>query len=683
MSTGSSRPGPPPLGAHWDGSTTTFRVASRHATALDLEFDAPGGAQRIPLTRLDDRTWQAQVPAPPGTRYGYRAAGPWSPAEGHLFNPRKLLLDPWARMVDGPVRWHPSLRIADHHADGHLTPSDLDSAPAMPRSVVVAPGAPLATPRPNVPWRDTIIYECHVKGMTVLHPKVPPPLRGTYLGLASDPVIQHLTALGVTAVELLPVHPASDNAHVVRRGLANYWGYASLAFFAPDRRFASVPGEEIAEFREMVARFHAAGIEVLLDVVYNHSGEGGIDGCTAVFRGFDNATWYRHRAGGGYEDFTGCGNTLDFRQPIVRQLVRDSLACWAQEMGVDGFRFDLASTLGRNAEALERATPWLEELRDDPALKGCKLIAEPWDLGPDGYRQGLFPSGWSEWNGRYRDEVRRFWRGDGSVADLATRLSGSSDVFAASDRTPQASVNFVTCHDGFTLADLVSYERKHNVGNGEANRDGTDWSESQNFGREGPSADDTVEALRERTMRNLLATLAFSLGVPMLNQGDEHARTQSGNNNPWCQDNALAWMPWNGDARARRMEAFTRDLLTLRRRYGVFRRTAFLHVQDMHDARALWLTREAKEMTVADWEDPAVRLLVVALQSGIADDASRHGWVLLVVNGSPEDDRVRLPEGVADNWRLVFSTAEQRGELGAGVIDVPGCSVQLFEACGA
>jgi glycogen operon protein len=666
------------LGAYWDGSTTSFRVASRHATALELELDMPGGVRRIPLARVDDLTWHAQAPAPPGTRYGYRVAGPWSPAEGHLFNPHKLLLDPWALMVDGPVRWHPSLSVA-RRVDGQLEPSDIDSGPVMPRSVVLERAAPIAAPRPNVPWRDTIIYECHVKGMTALHPEVPPALRGTYLGLASDPVIRHLSALGVTAVELLPVHPGSDNAHVVQRGLANYWGYASLAFFAPDRRFASVPGEEVTEFREMVARLHAAGIEVLLDVVYNHSGEGGVDGCTAVFRGLDNATWYRHRPGGGYEDFTGCGNTLDFREPVVRQLVRDSLAYWARDMGVDGFRFDLAPTLGRNADAPDSGTmPWLEELRDDPALKGRKLIAEPWDLGPGGYRQGRFPPGWSEWNGRYRDAVRRFWRGHGTIAELATRVSGSSDLFAPSERTPQGSVNFVACHDGFTLADLVSYERKHNVGNGEGNRDGADWSESQNFGREGPSADGTVEALRERTMRNLLATLMFSLGVPMLSQGDEHARTQSGNNNPWCQDNALAWMPWNNDARARRVEAFTRELVALRRRYGVFRRTAFLHVQDMHDARALWLTRDAKEMTVADWEDPTARLLVVALQTGIADDASRHGWVLLVVNGSPEPDHVRLPEGLADRWHLVLTTGEEPAANDGG-LEVPARSVVLFE----
>lgn len=671
--------GPLPLGAHWDGAGTTFQVHSVHATAVELELETSAGVRFVSLTPAGNHRWSARVAdAPPGTRYGYRVSGPWLPAQGHLFNPRKLLLDPWARMVDGPVRWHPALRVARHAAGGLLMPSSDDSGPVMPRSVVVAPRPKRPAPRVHPPRRDTLIYECHVKGMTALHPQVPPALRGTWAGLASPPVIAHLLGLGVTAVELLPVQPASDSALLVRNGLGNYWGYASLAFFAPDRRFAVVPGNEVEEFREMVDQFHDAGIDVLLDVVFNHTGEGGLDGCTAAFRGFDNAEWYRLQHDGAYEDFTGCGNTLDFRKPVVRDLVRDCLRFWVGEMGVDGFRFDLAPTLGRNGGD-DSAMPFLEELAADPGLAGVQLIAEPWDLGPDGYRQGRFPPGWAEWNGRYRDAVRRFWRGAGSVAELATRLSGSSDLFAGNGRTPGASVNFVTSHDGFTLHDLVSFERKHNVANGEGNWDGADWSESQNFGTEGPSADPAVQALRERTMRNLLATLAFSLGVPMLSHGDEHARTQSGNNNPWCQDNALAWMPWGGDARARRMEEFTREVFALRRRYGVLHRTAFLHVRDVHDARALWLTRDAREMTVADWEDPSLQLLVVALQTGISAGPAPHGWMLLVLNAAPDPVRVSWPADLAPAWSLMLATGE-RPMPDAGGVDVPGRCVLLFEA---
>jgi glycogen operon protein len=669
-----------PLGAFWDGAATTFRIQSRHATGITLELEYPElDAHRIPLARIAADAWEVTVSgAAPGTRYAYRVDGPWDPRAGHLFNPAKLVLDPWARLIDGPLRWHPALRVGRHEPGGLLARDPDDSAPYLPRAVVAEPWTqPPRRTDHRRPWRDTVIYECHVKGMTALHPGVPPHLRGTYAGLASDAIIEHLNSLGVTAVELLPVHPATDNAHLVRSGLTNYWGYASVAFFAPDRRLASVPGRELTEFRAMVAALHAAGLEVILDVVYNHTGEGSIDGCTATFRGLDNTQWYRISDGGGYEDVTGCGNTLDFRQPGVRRLVRDSLACWAGE-GVDGFRFDLAPTLARTGAGGEILPSFLEELRDDPALQGCRLIAEPWDLGPDGYQQGRFPLGWAEWNGRYRDGVRRFWRGSGSVAELATRISGSSDLFAPSGRTPEASINFVTCHDGFTLLDLVCYARKHNVANGEGNRDGADWSESQNFGVEGPTASPEVTALRERTMRNLVATLAFSLGVPMLSHGDEHGRTQSGNNNPWCQDNALAWMPWHGDARARRMEAFVRQVLALRRRYGVFRRTAFLHVQDTHDARAVWLTRHGREMRVEDWQDPANQLLVVALQTGVEDGPVEHAWVLLLLNGHADAVEVALPDGLASRWTLVLSTAE-RPMPREGTVLVPARAVLLLE----
>jgi len=676
-------PSTQPPGAHWDGAATTFRVLSAGATAVELQLESSAGASRVPLARAADGAWEARVAgASPGTRYGYRVSGPWAPAEGHLFNPNKLLLDPWARMIDGQVRWHPALQCATR-VGSDLLPSADDSAPMMPRAVVADAPRPASRLAPHGTSRDTIIYECHVKGMTALHPGVPASLRGTYLGLASDPVIEHFHRLGVTAVELMPIHPASASARLVREGLVNYWGYDSLAFFAPDQRFAAVPGRERAEFREMVERLHHAGLEVILDVVFNHSGEGGLDGCTATFRGFDNAHWYRLQPDGGYEDFTGCGNTLDFRRVLVQDMAREALRHWVTDMGVDGFRFDLAPTLGRNRDD-DPAMPFLEALAADPVLAGVRLIAEPWDLGPDGYRQGRFPGGWAEWNGRYRDTVRRFWKGTGSVAELATRLAGSSDLFAGSGRLPTASVNFITCHDGFTLHDLVSYNHKHNAANGEGNRDGSDHSDSWNHGVEGPTDDALVSQRRERAMRNLLATLALSLGTPMLSHGDEHARTQSGNNNPWCQDNAVSWMPWVGDARAARMERFVAEVLALRQRYGVFRRTNFLHVMDHHDARSIWLTRHGTEMSQEDWKDGMNPLLVVALQTGIGGGPVSHGWVLLVLNAG-EDAAVRLPallEGA--DWRMVLDTASWPDTVPVGnQVGVVAGSFVVLEAVGA
>lgn len=672
--------GSPTPGAHWDGAATTFCVLSTHATAIELQLEAASGATRVPLTRTRDDVWHARVDgAAPGTRYGYRVSGPWAPAEGHLFNPHKLLLDPWARMIDGPVRWHPALRCAIM-ADGARVPSPDDSAPVMPRAVVASMSPPASRLARSSATHDTVIYECHVKGMTALHPGVPESIRGTYLGLASDPLVEHFRRLGVTAIELMPIHPASSSARLARYGLANYWGYDSLAFFAPDQRFATAPGRERAEFREMVERLHHAGLEVILDVVFNHSGEGGIDGCTATFRGFDNASWYRLRPDGGYEDFTGCGNTLDFRRAGVRAMVQASLRHWVTDMGVDGFRFDLAPALGRNLDD-DPAMPFLEVLAADPVLAGVRLVAEPWDLGPDGYRLGRFPRGWAEWNGRYRDAIRHFWRGTGSVAEVATRLAGSSDLYAQSGRPPTDSVNYVTCHDGFTLNDLVSYDRKHNAANGEDNRDGPDFEGNWNGGVEGPTGHEEVTRRRERAMRNLLATLAFSLGTPMLSHGDEHARTQSGNNNPWCQDNAVAWMPWTGDARAARMERFVTEVLALRRRYGVFRRTNFLHVMDHHDARSIWLTRHGTEMSLEDWKDGMNPLLVVALQTGIAEGPASHGWVLLALNAG-EDVVVEVPTLFAGvRWRQVFNSAAwpEVAEVGT-TIGVPGRSVVLLEA---
>lgn len=668
----------PALGALWDGTSTTFRLFSRNATRVELEL---AGGVRRDLTRVGDATWTLTVAeAVPGTRYGFRVHGPFDPARGHLFNPAKRLLDPWSLRISGAARWSPSMRCAVRRADGSIEPDVSDSGGEAPWSVITPVPSPVAPLERPTPWRDTLIYECHVKGMTALHPHVPPRLRGTWLGLGSPPVIAHLRSLGVTAVELLPVNPACDNALTVRNGLTNYWGYATIAFLAPDARFAVVPGREIEEFQAMVTLLHEAGIEVLVDVVFNHSGEGGIEGTTVSFRGLDNATYYWLRHDGSYEDFTGCGNTMDFRSPVVQGMVRDCLAWWSGVMGVDGFRFDLAPVLGRSADGFSGA--FLEALRSDPVLRDRKLIAEPWDLGPDGYRLGQFPSGWGEWNGRYRDDIRRFWRGAGLRGDVATRLAGSSDLFAPA-RSPEASINFIACHDGFTLRDLVTYAAKHNVANGEGNRDGADWSESQNLGFEGPSADPSILQARTRIMRAMLATLAFSLGVPMLSHGDEFGRTQSGNNNPWCQDNALTWMPWLPTRDATDMLEFTREVLALRRRYGVFRRTAFLHVGDEHgiDARARWLREDGREMAQDDWDDVSRGFLAVALRTGIGD---KVGTVLLAMNRSAEDAPLALPPAPGDSWRLVMDSAAwpRMDEVGTSVL-VAARSVVLLEAIGA
>ena len=673
----------PPLGASWDGSATTFRIFSDNATSVDLVLE-DAGAPRLPMERDGGGTWQLRtVLARPGTRYGFRASGPWNPEAGHLFNPAKLLLDPYARALDGAVRWHESLRIARHEtAHSPLHPDPADSAAHLPRSVVVADDFDWRGDRPpEVPWSESVIYECHVRGMTALHPGVPAPLRGTWLGLASAPVIEHLRSLGVTAVELLPVQPAADSALLVRNGLTNYWGYATIGFFAPDRRFASVAGRERHEFREMVRLLHAAGMEVLLDVVYNHTGEGGVDGPTVAFRGLDNAAYYRlrHDGGGMYEDFTGCGNTIDVRHPSVRRLILDSLRFWVAEMHVDGFRFDLAPVLGRDPTAFDAGAAFFTEIAADPVLRGTKLIAEPWDLGPAGYQQGGFPQPFAEWNGRFRDTVRQFWRGVGGVNDLATRLSGSSDLFPP-PRAPQSSVNFIACHDGFTLHDLVSYERKHNLANGERNRDGADWNESRNWGIEGPTADAQVLELRTRAMRSLMATLVLSLGVPMLNQGDEVGRTQQGNNNPWNQDNASSWLPWISSPASELMLSFTRRLLALRRRYRVFRRLEFLPEHESTGAVAHWLDRSAAVMTEACWNDRGRNALAVLLQTGV--EGARDGddvRLLLALNGGALGAQQQLPEGA---WRLVLDTTHpgSEGDSMAGAVNVPGGGLLLLES---
>ncbi len=671
---------PAPLGATFDGAGTNFAIFSAHGIGVELCLFEPGAAARVPLAERTGDVWHAYLPdVRPGQRYGYRVYGPYAPADGHRFNPAKLLLDPYARAIDGAFPWDDALHDFARDSEGaEPTPDERDSAGVVPKGLVVDSQFSWGDDRPpRTPWSRTLIYECHVKGMTALHPDVPPPLRGTYLGLASEPVLEHLRSLGVTAVELLPVHHAVSEDHLRGTGLVNYWGYSTLGYFAPDVRFASGGrggGEQVVEFKEMVRRLHLAGLEVILDVVYNHTGEGGWHGPTLSFRGIDNRSYYRMRedSPGRYLDFTGTGNTLNLLHPRVLQLVLDSLRYWVTEMHVDGFRFDLAATLGREPVEFRRDARFFEVLRQDPVLSRVKLVAEPWDLRPGGYQLGNFPVEWVEWNGRYRDDVRRFWRGDGSVADLAHRVAGSSDVFAGSGRGPHASLNFVTAHDGFTLQDLVSYERKHNEANGEKNRDGSDNNFSRNWGAEGPTEAPAIRALRERAKRNLLATLALSQGVPMLLQGDELGRTQQGNNNAYCQDNEVSWVDWCLDEERRAWLRFVRDLLAIRRAHPVLRRRTFFRGRAPGAGGGIdlsWHRPDGHEMAVADWRHPESTAIGMLIHGSHTQDRDEEGrllvgaTLLLLANGGSAATPFVLPAVAAlGRWVELLDTATPRAE---------------------
>jgi glycogen operon protein len=668
---------PAPLGATWDGEGVNFAIFSAHATTIELCLfdDEEREVARVPLVERDQGVWHAYLPdARPGQRYGYRVAGPYAPERGHRFNPAKLLVDPYARALSDPGRFGPSLFGYESNGDpfDDLTPSRTDSAAVAPKSIVVESAFTWGDDRPpRIPWSRTVIYECHVKGLTARHPEVPAHLRGTYLGLATDPVIQHLQSLGVTAVELLPIHQAITDRHLAARGLTNYWGYNTIAFFAPDVRYATAGGgAQVAEFKTMVKRLHRAGIEVILDVVYNHTAEGDQFGPTLSLRGIDNAVYYRLDPANprGYVDVTGCGNTLNLPQPRVTQLVLDSLRYWVQEMHVDGFRFDLAPALGRGTDVGSRSDAFFEMVRQDPALSRVKLIAEPWDLGMGGDWGGAFPAGWSEWNGRYRDGVRRFWRGDhGRVADLASRLSGSSDLFGPNARNADASINFVTCHDGFTLRDLVSYEQKHNEANGENNRDGTNDNWSRHWGAEGPTAAVEVLRMRARTQRNLLATLAFSQGVPMLLAGDEMQHTQRGNNNAYCQDTALSWIDWDLDEPARELLAFTRHVFALRAANPVLRRRGFFHGRELSGTGhkdVAWLRADGQELTELDWHDPQLFVLGMLIHGRATDEKDDRGRAVvgrtlaLLVNGGDRPRAFTLPRlERPGEWHELMDTA--------------------------
>ncbi|MEV4947185.1 glycogen debranching protein GlgX [Streptomyces sp. NPDC053755] len=686
---------PTPLGARCrvgpDGvAGTNFALWAGGAEAVELcLFGADGAERRLPLTELTHEIWHGFVPGVgAGQRYGFRVHGRWDPWTGARWNPAKLLLDPYARAVDGDfslpaevyghVRDWPQQHVADTVRD------DRDSAPFVPKGVVVQDDDDWADDRrPKTPWPDSVIYELHVKGFTRLHPGIPERLRGTYAGLAHPAAVEHLVGLGVTAVELLPVHQFAHEDHLLRRGLRNYWGYNSIGYFAPHAGYSSsgTTGQQVGEFKRMVRALHEAGIEVILDVVYNHTAEAGELGPTLSLKGIDNRGYYRLQADARrYADYTGCGNTLHVVQPQVLRLITDSLRYWVTEMGVDGFRFDLAAALARSMHDVDMLSPFLAVIAQDPVLRRVKLIAEPWDVGNGGYQVGAFPPLWTEWNDRYRDAVRDFWRGAlPDVRDLGYRLSGSSDLYAWGGRRPYASVNFITAHDGFTLRDLVTYERKHNEPNGEGNRDGTNDNRSWNCGTEGETDDPEVNALRLRQLRNLLTTLLLSTGVPMLVAGDEMGRTQGGNNNAYCQDDETSWLDWSlpEDPGRRGLLDLTRRLLALRHTHPVLRRRAFFsgRPQGADGLRDLaWFTAEGTEMTEGDWYSPTSTLGLYLSGRDIPGRDARGEQItddsfLAVLHAGSRPVEYLLPGPPwAESYERVLDTAEEDQTRAPGTV---------------
>ena len=662
-----------PRGATWDGEGVNFALFSEHAEGVELCVFDPGGrreVQRIELKERTDDVWHCYLPeARPGLIYGYRVHGPYKPEDGHRFNPNKLLLDPYAKSIVGAPRWSDALygyTVGSKRED--LSFDRRDSAPGMPRCKVIDPAFTWGEDRrPDIPWHEMVIYEAHVRGLTAQHPEVPPPLRGTYAGLACAPVIDHLRRLGVTSVELMPVHAIADERRLIGRGLRNYWGYNSISYFAPEGRYCA--SGKVNELKTMVKTLHSAGIEVILDVVYNHTAEGDQLGPTLCFRGIDNASYYRLKPDNRryYVDFTGCGNTLNIVHPRVLQLMMDSLRYWATEMHVDGFRFDLASALARELHEVDRLGAFFDIIRQDPVLNRVKLIAEPWDLGQGGYQVGGFPAGWAEWNDKYRDTMRAYWKGDGGlIGEFAKRLTGSSDLYNRSGRRPYASINFITAHDGFTVADLVSYNDKHNEANGEENRDGHNNNLSWNCGVEGPTDEPAIRALRARQSRNFLATLMLSQGVPMLLAGDELGHTQRGNNNAYCQDNELSWLDWTLDEARRQLLEFARRVIALRRAHPAFRRRDFFQGRPLSGGGAkdiLWLKPDGAEMTAEEWEREHARCLGVYLSGAGLAEVDRYGRpvrdddFLLLFNAHHEDIAFVLPALAGEPWSALIDTA--------------------------
>ena len=666
-------PGRPyPLGATWDGTGVNFAVFSANATRVLLCFfdsaESDIESRFVELTSRTDQVWHAYVPEiAPGQLYGYRVEGPFAPSEGHRFNSQKVLFDPYSKGVGRSMTWDdavfgfPAANGLPRSPQAVNEIDERDSAPFAPLSAVVDGGFDWqGDERPRTPWADTVIYELHPKGFTQLHPGVPEDIRGTYRGLASDAAIDHFRSLGVTAVELLPVHAHVDEAHLQKLGLRNYWGYNTLGFFAPEPAYASDPAAALVEFKQMVRGLHAVGIEVLLDVVYNHTCEGNERGPTVCWRGLDNASYYRlQKDRSRHTNYTGVGNTVDTRNPQALRMILDSLRYWVEELHVDGFRFDLCSALGRESDAFDPGSGFFDAVFQDPTLSQVKLIAEPWDIEPSGYQVGGYPNNWSEWNGRYRDQVRQFWRGDDfRLGPLATRFAGSSELFGHSGRSPRASVNLITAHDGFTLHDLVTYERKHNLANGEHNRDGDSHNNSRNYGVEGETADPKINCVRSRQKQNLLSTLLLSSGVPMLTAGDELGRTQQGNNNAYCQDNAISWIDWDLDESQRSLLEFASKLLRLRREQPALRRDRFFTGDAAFEGAEFkdiaWYSPTGHEMRGDEWSEPTRRWL-----GALIGPTSEGGNPLLfLLNASARPiDFILPPAEVGGHWEVLFDTS--------------------------
>ena len=673
-----------PLGATWDGHGVNFALFSENATKVELcLFAAPeGNTETARITPLEQtgRVWHVYLPeVRPGQLYGYRVYGPYEPTQGHRFNPAKLLLDPYAKAIAGDFLWSDELfGYTVGHPDADLSCDGRDSAANLPKCIVVDDQFDWeGDERPQTAWNNTIIYEMHVKGFTAAHPKVPKELRGSYAGVACPAAIDYLHSLGITAVELMPVQCFVQDKYLVDRGLTNYWGYSSIGFFAPEARYSSakLPGQEVAEFKTMVKALHSVGIEVILDVVYNHTAEGNQLGPTLSLRGIDNVSYYQLSPENPryYLDYAGCGNSPNMMHPRMLQLIMDSLRYWVNEMHVDGFRFDSATTLARTPHGVDQLGTFLDIIQQDPVLSRVKLIAEPWDLGPGGYQVGRFPVLWAEWNAKYRDTVRRFWKGDSvQAADLAYRLTGSSDLYELSGRRPFASINFVTAHDGFTLCDMVSYSGKHNEANGEENRDGINENLSWNCGAEGPTDDPAILALRARQQRNFLATLLLSVGVPMLLAGDEIGRTQKGNNNAYCQDNEISWINWDLDQPRQQLLEFTQFLTKLFRQHPSLRRRRFFHGRKLrYDAvkDLSWFRPDGKEMTDEDWRNPETRCIGERLSGDAIEETDEHGGkivddtLLFLLNAHYESVPFVLPTHRPEQrWELVLDTQESTGK---------------------
>ena len=698
MTYGSIEEGLPyPLGANWDGKGTNFALFSANASKVEVcLFDGGREVSRIELPEYTDQVFHGYIPnLGPGTFYGYRVYGPYEPDAGHRFNSSKLLLDPYARAHAGSLQWNPAIFGYKMETGDDRTLDERDSAPFMPKCVVVDPDFDWTREagRQNLPWDQTIFYEVHVKGFTKRHPGIPERLRGTYSGFGCQPIVEYIRSLGVTSVELMPIHTFIDDGSLLERKLTNYWGYNTIGFFAPDPRYASDVPNSLREFKEMVARLHGGGLEVILDVVYNHTGEGNELGPTLSFKGIDNASYYRLPKDNKrhYINDTGTGNTVNLSHPRVIQMVTDSLRYWAEEMRIDGFRFDLGTILAREVYGFDEQSSFLKAVDQDPVLTSVKLIAEPWDCGPGGYQVGAFPPGWAEWNDKFRDTVRDFWRGEASVAALAPRLSASAELFNHDGRRAWASVNFITAHDGFTLNDWASYNEKHNEANGENNKDGNSNNRSWNCGAEGPTDDKTIVELRNRQRRNMLSTLLLSRGTPLILGGDEFGRTQQGNNNAYCQDSDISWFDWSFSEDAKGLLEFSRRLIKLRQRYPLLSRSRFLtgqHDEQLDVRDVSWINANGGEMEASHWKDASMKCFGMLLdgraqKTGIRKQGQDE-TVLIVMNSYEGLVDFTLPEASAGSkWTLLISTdipdSASGAELSFGALyQVSGRSLSLF-----